>query len=636
MMGGRRVCRDRGTKMKILFRVLLLAAAAVAPPADAAPLNGDQIKILMSGTTVDTVIKGKGFPIKLTFDADGSLTAHIQNPQGSRRDSGKWWTDKNRLLCWQLGRLFWGKQVCATAELDGKEIVRHFARSGNRIEVPWTINTPGPGAATIIRAATADPTRTPKATPAVGALDAAAIVKLMAGTTVRTKSVKGGYPASFFFQKDGSLSGRIDRPDKTVHDGGKWWTAKDKLLCWKFQKFGDGIRRCVTVALNGDDIVRHRGRDGTLVTANNWTIERSGTAPPAAERPTQMAQDREPPRIEAPEKVAATDAVAVFTSRIRDSSKIIEVAVNGRPMDIAPDGTVRVKWAVSQGRSTIVIAALDEWGNRSAKRVVVTRPVTAAPAPGSPGGAAPEGYQSIADIHFGNYHALVIGNNAYRELNKLATAEHDARTVAQVLKDEYGFEVDVLLNATRGDLIRALTRLRGKLTANDNLLIYYAGHGELDAVAEQGYWLPVDAEPDVPTNWISVNDVTVMVRAIRAKHILVVADSCYSGTLVRAARTQIKTSVSRHAWLKRMAKKRARTALVSGGLEPVLDGGGAGHSVFAKAFLDALRENNGVLDGQGLFNAIKRPVVVNADQTPQYSDIRHAGHDGGDFLFIRR
>ncbi len=43
-----------------------------------------------------------------------------------------------------------------------------------------------------------------------------------------------------------------------------------------------------------------------------------------------------------------------------------------------------------------------------------------------------------------------------------------------------------------------------------------------------------------------------------------------------------------------------------------------------------------IIDGQGLYDAIKRPVVLNADQTPQYSDIRRAGHDGGDFLFVRK
>ena len=111
-----------------------------------------------------------------------------------------------------------------------------------------------------------------------------------------------------------------------------------------------------------------------------------------------------------------------------------------------------------------------------------------------------------------------------------------------MLSGKYGFVINLLLNATRGDLISALAKLRAKLTLNDNLLIYHAGHGELDKVTRQGYWLPVDADPDVPTNWVSTNDVTVMVRAIRAKHVMVVADSCYSGTLVRASHTNIKTA----------------------------------------------------------------------------------------------
>jgi len=82
-----------------------------------------------------------------------------------------------------------------------------------------------------------------------------------------------------------------------------------------------------------------------------------------------------------------------------------------------------------------------------------------------------------------------------------------------------------------------------------------------------------------------------------------------------------------------MARKHARTALVSGGLEA---GAPSGHSVSAGAFLWALREDRDVMDGQAFFDAIKRPVVLNADQTPQYSDIRRAGHDVGDFKFVRK
>jgi hypothetical protein len=146
----------------------------------------------------------------------------------------------------------------------------------------------------------------------------------------------------------------------------------------------------------------------------------------------------------------------------------------------------------------------------------------------------PTGSDSLDNIQFGAYHALVIGNNNYRHLTRLKTAVNDASDVAEVLRRHYGFSVNLLLDATRAQILRALAKLRATLKFDDNLMIYYAGHGLLDDLGQQGYWLPVDAEDGIPTNWISTSDITVMLRAIRAKHAMVVADSCYSGTLVRA------------------------------------------------------------------------------------------------------
>jgi hypothetical protein len=64
--------------------------------------------------------------------------------------------------------------------------------------------------------------------------------------------------------------------------------------------------------------------------------------------------------------------------------------------------------------------------------------------------------------------------------------------------------------------------------------------------------------------------------------------------------------------------------------------GGDGHWPFAKAFIDVLRDNDGVMGGTQLFSKMRRPVMVAAEQTPLYSDVRGAGHDGGDFLFVRK
>ena len=109
---------------------------------------------------------------------------------------------------------------------------------------------------------------------------------------------------------------------------------------------------------------------------------------------------------------------------------------------------------------------------------------------------------AIPDLNYGRYHALVIGNNDYDYLSDLKTAINDAEGVASLLKEDYGFEVSLLKNATRAETVKALSGFRKTVSANDSLLIYYAGHGHLDEAADEGYWLPVDSSPDDPSNWL--------------------------------------------------------------------------------------------------------------------------------------
>ncbi|MBT7755509.1 MAG: hypothetical protein HN726_04960, partial [Candidatus Magasanikbacteria bacterium] len=241
-----------------------------------------------------------------------------------------------------------------------------------------------------------------------------------------------------------------------------------------------------------------------------------------------------------------------------------------------------------------------------------------------------EKFAAIKGIDFGDYHALIIGNNAYKTLPPLKTAVGDAQAVARALKSTYGFKVKLLTDASRNDIIDALDTYVETLTERDNLLIYYAGHGWLSEDAGRGYWLPVDAKKNRRSNWISNATVTDTLKAVQAKHVMVVADSCYSGTLTRGAGVALRTA----DYWKRMVSKRARVVLSSGGLEPVADSGGGDHSPFAQAFIDTLAGNDAIIDGTQLFTKMRRPVMVAADQTPEYSDARNAGHEGGDFLFV--
>ena len=239
---------------------------------------------------------------------------------------------------------------------------------------------------------------------------------------------------------------------------------------------------------------------------------------------------------------------------------------------------------------------------------------------------------SVPNLDYGDYYALVIGNNNYQDLTNLRGAVNDAKAVSTVLEVDYGFNVKLLENASRKDILRSLKHLRETVSAKDNVLIYYAGHGYLDEATDQGYWLPVDSERDDDSNWIPTDRVASQIKAMKAKHVMVVADSCFSGTITRAIKIEQRTP----EWLSEIVKKKARTALTSGGLEPVMDTGSGNHSAFAYAFISLLEENDGVLDASQLFSKLRPKVMVNSTQTPQYGKIHMAGDDGGDFLFVRQ
>jgi len=350
-------------------------------------------------------------------------------------------------------------------------------------------------------------------------------------------------------------------------------------------------------------------------------------APP--KRPPVVSQlEKKPPQISGPDRLRTGSSAVSFELQVSDESIISEARIEGRLVSVAEDGSISVRRAVPEGDSSLLFEVVDEWGNKASRTIPVTRTVSSRVGPSRTSSPAP----AFPDLDLGQYHALVIGNNRYRSLPELRTAVTDARGVSDLLKRQYGYEVTTLENATRSDILTALGRYRRELTKRDNLLIYYAGHGWLDKEADQGYWLPVDATADDEINWIPNSSVTGAVRAMKAKHVLLVADSCFSGKLTRGVH------IKRYdlGYLERIAKRRARVVLTSGGLEPVADSGGGDHSVFASAFLEALEQNEALLEGHELFTQVRRPVAVNSDQIPEYADLRKAGHDGGDFLFVRR
>lgn len=348
---------------------------------------------------------------------------------------------------------------------------------------------------------------------------------------------------------------------------------------------------------------------------------------------TPSKTDTTPPRIYLFQRGIEIVAVAQKTLRGQavDKSGVALVYVNNREAQIDEKGNFQADILLKPGLNNVVIEAVDIYNNRATRTVAITRKTQVAETQ-----APREGISEIG----GTYHALVIGINSYRHLDSLQTAVNDAEEVGRTLRDSYGFETTLLINqdATRRTIVSELNRLRRKLASEDKLLIYYAGHGYFDEHTKKAYWLPADAEKSDDTNWIMAERITSNLKRIPAKHILVVSDSCYSGTLTRAAQVDLFSTARRVRYINKILNKQARVLIASGGNEPVTDTGGVRHSVFAQAFLRALKEvDKKVFLAEELFvGYIKEPVAGKADQTPEYSLIKNSGHDGGDFIFIKR
>jgi hypothetical protein len=327
-------------------------------------------------------------------------------------------------------------------------------------------------------------------------------------------------------------------------------------------------------------------------------------------------------------KVIANISRTKIIGQAIDPSGVAEVKINGKPAFVDAEGNFKSDIFLAVGENNVFITAMDTQQNFARKEFVINRnPKTAMVRKG----------EVTGQKDFGRFYALIIGNNNYQHLPKLETARNDAKSVDKVLSERYGFETEVLLDAKRDKILEHLNKIRNRLEQSDSFLFYYAGHGVFDKSSGKAYWLPVDAKLDDDTKWILAERITSNIKRFSSNHVLIVADSCYSGTMTRSLNTEVKSRGARDKYLTKMLNKPSRTLIASGGNEPVMDIGGEGHSVFAQVFLNALNSvEDKVFTSEELFyNYLKEAVAGRSEQTPEYSIIRNSGHEGGDFLFVK-
>ena len=239
--------------------------------------------------------------------------------------------------------------------------------------------------------------------------------------------------------------------------------------------------------------------------------------------------------------------------------------------------------------------------------------------------------QKISDF---NYKALLISNQNYNDdVGKLNSPISDAEKLKKVLLESYNFKEENIVHlkdGTRFDIINTLDSLSTAITSQDNLLIFYAGHGIFDKNLNKGYWLPVDASASKKNNWVSNSDIRDYITAFKSQHTLLISDACFSGSIFEYKQRSLKPK--EEMITEKLLSKKSRKAMTSGLNKTVPD-----QSVFIKYLIKNLEENTKPYLRTGeLYNDIREAVIANTDNDPQFEVIKNSNHEGGEFIFLKK
>ena len=228
--------------------------------------------------------------------------------------------------------------------------------------------------------------------------------------------------------------------------------------------------------------------------------------------------------------------------------------------------------------------------------------------------------------------AVLIGNNQYASpIPPLETPIADVSRIAELMRTRFGYDTRIVRNAGKAAIIDALNDIAAAARPEDSVLLFYAGHGYLLDEVGMGYWIPVDASVKTAKGWISNNDIAKLLAAIPARQLILISDSCYSGTLTR----EQKVTQGRELKPDEILRQRSVLVLSSGADEPVSDEGKEGHSIFAWNLIKTLQASGSLTPGAKVWSTVSTGVTSEYPQQPQYGAVVSAGHaEGGDFLFL--
>lgn len=272
--------------------------------------------------------------------------------------------------------------------------------------------------------------------------------------------------------------------------------------------------------------------------------------------------------------------------------------------------------------------------------------------------------EDASELPEGRKIIVAIGINEYLHHPALNNPINDAQAILALFK-QCGFQelpgVSSLVanDATRAAIADLPNRLATELTPDDNLVIFFAGHGEKKEreapdPAEPGktykhrtgYLIPVDGPKDKPGDWIKLDGFLDDLSALPARHIFIILDACKSGiALADKFKVKGEDQPTAVAALRQLPSRRVLTSALHN--ERAAEGGsGSGHSLFAEALIAAIQDRQADKDGDGyiktvdLFSFVQDRVsdcartLFNLKQTPDYGYL--AGDGSGDLVISLR
>ncbi len=311
--------------------------------------------------------------------------------------------------------------------------------------------------------------------------------------------------------------------------------------------------------------------------------------------------------LQMPGQIETDNGLVVLEGKINSQSKLLNLRINDRWAFVDQDGNYRLTMPVKRGESHIKFEVNDPSGQVKRSSIKVLSKAD---------GQLPDKQ--------GRRIALFIGVDKYDNgIPNLDTPLKDVNAVSAKLAESQDFEVKVLANPSKKELLDTLLQYSQSLGNDDSLMVYYAGHGYMLQETGRGYWLPSDAGLTGPESWVSNRDVARIFHRTPAKQIMLVSDSCYSGAFIRG---QSIGGSDPGIW-----NLRAVMGFSSGGEQPVWDGGGDGYSIFASKLLSTLGQ--GEIKGRSLYTQVRDKVTEVAPQVPGYSALLMPGYDrGADYL----